>query len=296
MNVASRLEPRKLPPHVRGSVSSFLDLSADISWTTVKKFSRVRLNFVWWGESEEESQGLLCETNVKTSYQVCTSDSLWLLYLKHAAPNPLQIRIYSAKTLNLIGTSKVLWDSTKGFAIVSDILGHSTLKLGEISIKFTSRPVLPTIKMPTSDKENFQVIGKSKKFTSRVRKTVFSKTTEVQPVRRLITSSLKSCVQNGCRKVLQDDHQHIVNTSDQREVVTSLAILKITIEPNTQQRIQQFIDKSQLDKFIAKCAITSDYFPDEYCLSPVFTTAPKSKFYILNSKHFFSSYHRVYLK
>lgn len=267
----------KLPPHVRGPVNSFLDLTIEVSWTTVKKFGEVKIKLIWWGQSE----GLFCERNVKTRYQICTSHSLWQLYLKHAEPFPLQIQFYSLKSLSLIATSKISWNSESGFAIVADIIGHSH-KLGELSVQVAEILAKQAVRMPCStnksahtDTKNLHIIGKSKKILSRIHKPLFLKMSAKNPPKQNIPTSPKSCGQNGFRKILKMD----CNTLEQDKLMASLAILKATFEPDTQQKIQQFIIKSQLRKFISKCAVTSNFFSDEYSLSPVFEIVPSSKFY-----------------
>lgn len=126
-----------------------------------------------------------------------------------------------------------------------------------------------TVKMPCSttktahtDKENLHIVGKSKKFSSRI--------------------SGKSFEQNGFRTMLKYDH----NTLEHDMLMTSLAILKVTFEPTTVQKIQQLMDKGQLRKCISKCAVTSEFFSDLYCLSPVFTIVPSGKFNFSSYSHF----------
>lgn len=263
-----------LPPQVHGPVRSFLDLTIKVTWRTVKKFNQVKkIKLIWWGDKE----GIFREVNDLIRYQICTSHLLWLRYLKNAAPFPLQIQFYSLKTLKLIGTSKILWDHgfdiPTDFAIVSDIRGHS-LKLGEISIKFT---LLPARKMTFSDanKENMQNIGKSRKCT-KIQRALVSRTSSDERLfqKGSVPAALKSCQNHDMENALQEKSSLL----EQHALVTSFDVFKVAFTTSAQQQIQNFMNKSPLQKFIFKCAVTSEFSQDECCLSPVFTTIPSSEF------------------
>lgn len=322
-----------LPPQVRGEVSSFLDLTIGVTWKTIKTFNQVRIKLLWWGESE----GIFIEVNAKAlspiryRYQICTTNSLWFTYLKHAGPYPLRIEIYSSKTLSLIGTSNIhFWSSTRSdwtqdIAIVSDVLTARHFKLGEISLNFALHPATAAVQMPfaklqkadplskSTNKENLQIIGKTKKISLRGHQTKVQ-TSSYNPTARSKSAPLKSFNYEESRENLPSKNNSVgvqtlkqlqcglpeVQCSNQKFItldgfstisdnaqprkdlpfLMSLAILKVNLEPSEQQRIQQFMNNSPLKKFIFKCAVTSKKIPDDYCLSPVFVTVPQSKYKI----------------
>lgn len=116
MSVAS--EKLNLPPNVIGKTRGYLDLAIEnIIWKTSKTFNTVKVDLLWWGQN---SDGISCEgikINVNKSqippeeplrtirYQIKTNSRLFLSYLKNC--EPLKVEIYSSKTGDFIGSSKV---------------------------------------------------------------------------------------------------------------------------------------------------------------------------------------------
>lgn len=116
MSVAS--EKLNLPPNVIGKTRGYLDLAIEnIIWKTSKTFNTVKVELLWWGQN---SDGISCEgikINVNKSqippeeplrtirYQIKTNSRLFLSYLKNC--EPLKVEIYSSKTGDFIGSSKV---------------------------------------------------------------------------------------------------------------------------------------------------------------------------------------------
>lgn len=211
MSVSS--EKLNLPPNVPGKTQGYLDFSIEnIIWKTSKTFGDVKVNLLWWGQSD----GILCEgikVNVNKSkipeeplrtlrYQIKTSNRLFLSYLKHC--EPLKIDIFSTKTGDFIGSSKFeiplkFHNSSEiqdqRCKISLQILSSRKFSLGEIvvSIKInqiqamthkissTLRDTKRTksvdepavvLKEKNSNKENIQVIGSKKRISFRDPKPV----------------------------------------------------------------------------------------------------------------------------
>lgn len=346
-----------LPPSVSGKVRNFLDLSVEkVCWKTSKSFHIFNLKLLWWGESK----GTWCEgitidatkgavTQQRTiRYQIRTSQSLWLNYLKNC--EPLRIEIYSSKTSDFIGSAKIeipkeLQSGANRCEVSSDIFSIRDFKLGEISVRFETHPGMSIIKNPSkplacsADKENLQIVGKKKQISFRDPKPKVVSTLKKRapvtsaPLRPLNTGgpkinpvlkkrpsstvgiqtasnqpSERSILLNylGGRQMTQSEEleviQKIATISPSHSMIESLnlatseaqsaclasrrverpAAIKITIsqvELNSEgrQELQKYMNKSRLQNFVFKCAVTSKSFKEDICFSPVFESAPQGK-------------------
>lgn len=105
-----------LPPNVSGRCRGNLDLLIEnISWKTSKTFNDVKIHILWWGQK----QGISCERikiDINTKqialkslkeirYQIKTNNYLFQSYLENC--EPVKIDIYSTKTSDFIGSSKI---------------------------------------------------------------------------------------------------------------------------------------------------------------------------------------------
>lgn len=193
-----------LPPNVKGNTRQFLDFSIiNLQWKTSKAFTDIKINICWWGESE----GILCKgikVNVNNKkipeeplrtirYQVKTNDRLLFSYLRNA--DPVKLDIYSSKTGDFIGSSKIEIPLNFGeerhqsITLTSQILSSRQFNLGEIFVLLELHPESQLIqKIPMKEcemdcmkknkditalndrngnKENIQIIGKRKKISFR---------------------------------------------------------------------------------------------------------------------------------
>lgn len=150
-----------LPPSVTGKLHGFCELFIDeIKWTTTKTYNTVKISIKFWGEIQSRTFKKVeikrSEGNKKfkytaitknstpllaVTYKVCTNHQLFQDYLKNC--EPIQIEIFSAKTLDLIGKLSVKipedlynLDKKSSCQVSLDILSNRNFKLGEIKLSF----------------------------------------------------------------------------------------------------------------------------------------------------------------
>lgn len=206
MSVASEFS---LPPNVSGRVKGHLELVIEkISWKTSKVFSDVKINVLWWGQREgafckgivikKSSQKSVEQEPLKTlRYQINTNHRLFQSYLANS--DPLKISVYSTKTGDFVGSSKIEMSQkflnsdeimkVQSCKITSPILSSRDFILGELMVSLKMQPaesssmshnipaksplkkmksIVPTVlKEKNFNKENIQVIGNKKKISFR---------------------------------------------------------------------------------------------------------------------------------
>lgn len=206
MSVASEFS---LPPNVSGRVKGHLELVIEkISWKTSKVYSDVKINVHWWGQREGTLfKGIQVITNNRKAveqeplktlrYQIKTNHRLFQSYLANS--DPVKISVYSTKTGDFVGSSKLeiyqkLLNNQESLEeqsckIKSPILSSRDFILGELVVCLKMqpaesssmsqniptkgpskkiKPIAPTIlKEKNFNKENIQVIGNKKKISFR---------------------------------------------------------------------------------------------------------------------------------
>lgn len=196
-----------MPPNVNGKLRNYLDLNIEtIVWKTSKAFTHVKICVSWWGQKG----GIVCEgisidTNkrkvpeepLKTlHYQINTNNRLFQSYLVNC--EPIEFKIFSSKTGDLIGSSKIeiplrfhRFKENEELTCrnSSPILSNRNFNLGEMVVSFSLQPAdmkkkilsatsvrirnkieataVPSKTLKDSNKENIEVIGRKKKLSFR---------------------------------------------------------------------------------------------------------------------------------
>uniref|UniRef100_A0A336LW59 CSON005888 protein n=1 Tax=Culicoides sonorensis TaxID=179676 RepID=A0A336LW59_CULSO len=109
MSIASKKKSSlTLPPDVQGEYNGFLELKIDdIKWRGNKSFNLIIVKVKFWGQSSSQVGSIWFNYDGKKEpenlkYRIVTTSKLFKSYLEHS--EPVQLRLVSSKTNNLIGS------------------------------------------------------------------------------------------------------------------------------------------------------------------------------------------------
>lgn len=219
-----------LPPKVLGKNRGYLDFVIEsIHWTSIKTFSDVKICLLWWGQSEAIScEGIKININKSKiteeeplkilRYQIKTNHRLFVSYLKNC--EPIKLEVYSSKTGDFIGSSKIDIPLKFHCRTTSPILSSRQFSLGEVVVSMTIHQAEAmthkissnlgdmrieigdklkeqrVLKEHDSNKENIQVVGQKKRISFRDPKPLKPSTLhknpkqvapKIKPVRKITT-------------------------------------------------------------------------------------------------------------
>lgn len=288
-----------LPPFCDGKLRGNLNLVIEkIDWKTSKFYHKIKLNILWWGQTEGVSSEC-CRSSENPleiiKYTIKTNPSLFQSYLKNC--EPLKIEFRSSKTNEFIGTSKIEISSKikNNFPVKSTgkILSKTNFDLGEITVSINLRE-MKTLNTSlefvqknnsTNSKLSFQLKKSQKEQLNKEnmlvetysRNVVSGNVSEkkdkaiVLPLKTYLSGQSMTAKQEiDVIKTLKDksptlsfieSHQEkLRQTPKLTQDCIRIKILNASFHVNTDEDTKLFMMDSIVSKSVVKCAILSKVF------------------------------------